>query len=59
MVDWAGAAVKKPINEKKEKLVIWANASGDNRKQILNERRYEKGGDCNYLNRQLLDKDFI
>ena len=58
MIEWAEETIKKPISENKEKVVIWANETDDYRKEILNKRGYRKSEDCNYLNKQSLDKDF-
>src|SRR6056297_40673 len=59
MIEWAIEKIKKPMGDhNKEKIVIWANDSDDYRKELLKEKGFEKGSDCNYLNRQKLDKEF-
>ena len=40
------------------KIVIWVNDSDTYRKDLLKERGYKKGEECNYLNVQNLDKEF-
>ncbi len=59
MIEWAEFNIAKTVNAgKMKKIVIWVNDSDTYRKDLLKERGYKKGEECNYLNVQNLDKEF-
>lgn len=58
MLDWAVEAIAKSTDNNKRKLVIWANESDEYRQKLLKKRGYEKGEECNYLNKIELNGDF-